>query len=100
MGQDQRKVYRSLEGVAVKYVILRFILEYGSFIQTIVSEEEARTVIAGYIEGTLKDIIGNSKHPMGGWAVDVSSILGIHTMEIQQQAPGVRGYTSGHSPMS
>ena len=61
-----------------KKLVLRFLLEHGAFMQIIVPEAEARQIIQGWIAGSLKQIMGNPDLTVGGWAVRVSAIIGIH----------------------
>jgi len=93
------------------YVGLRFLIQDGLFMQWVVSAFEAKQILSGFINGTLKPVIGNPEAPFGGgWCVMTSSIRAIHTfnpVEMQQAAPpqgppvkygaipGQIGYSSG-----
>lgn len=60
-------------------VMLQFVLEgWGMVHQIEVSEFEARQIIQSFINGTLKEIIGNGNTPNGrNWAIRASKIVAV-----------------------
>lgn len=68
---------------------LKFLLRDASFVAVIVTEDEAKFMIASWIDGKLKSnsgvILGSTSPPPGGWpwAVSVDSIQAIHTFALE-----------------
>lgn len=86
----------------MNYIGLKFILER-SFLQIIVTEMEAKHIVDGFLQGSLKPRIGSStvSQDIGGgsWAVNTASIVAIHTVPIEQQvAPTGQVFRSGIIP--
>jgi hypothetical protein len=84
---------------------LKIMLEYGHFITVGVSEEDSRNILRDwYTERYLQDGItklkGECTASGARWVVKVSSIVGIHTCEIQVQnnIPGSPWGGSGYKP--
>lgn len=68
----------------MKYIGLRFILEYGSFISVVVPEAMAKDIVERFRSNSLPYAIGNTDH-LGAWSVLTSSIRGIHTQDVIQE---------------
>ena len=64
-----------------KMIGVRFMLEGTSFIMAVMPDEEAKQIINGFINGSLKKVVGNVQ---GGWAIRVDDIQGIHTVPLEQ----------------
>ena len=80
----------------MKFTGLKFILEFGSFIQVIIPEDEAKQIILAWKAGKLEPVIGshNQQGPggfSGGWAVRVDTIRAIHTFDPYQQQSQPQG---------
>jgi hypothetical protein len=73
------------------YIGLRFLMADGLFLNWVVSQYEAKQIISGFMNGSLKPIVGNPDAPFGGgWSVRVESVRAIHTVpleQMQQAAP-------------
>ncbi len=70
---------------------LRFLLQGGQFFQAVLSQREAQEIITNWMTGTYalkgKTTIGSMDFPSaygGIWAVRLDTIVGIHTMEMEQ----------------
>ena len=76
--------------IPTNLVGLRFLLQYGAFLQVAVPAEEARKVIHGFIKEELNPIIG-AANDLGSWSVRIHDIVGIHTIPLEavqgQQVP-------------
>ncbi len=75
----------------MKTVGLRFLLTHGSFMDIMMTEDQARQVVKSWASGEFRL---RDKQIMTGdiWAVKMDEVIGIHTYEIQrvpqQQAQG------------
>ena len=67
-----------------KFTGLQFLLTYGAFVRIMVPEEEAKQIIAGWQQGSLKPIIAGTNQ-YGSWAIKVEQIQGIHTVDTAPQ---------------
>jgi hypothetical protein len=72
----------------MKDVGLKFLLQGGHYFMAVLSEKRAKEVHQKWLEGTYKlhgpTIIGESTDK-ALWAVDMSQVVGLHTVDVQVQ---------------
>ena len=74
---------------------LRFLLNYGHFLQIAISEQEAKQIMQGWSAGTLRPILQGTSPPSGiipgvAWSIRTECIVAIHTFDLElleQQRP-------------
>lgn len=72
----------------MNFIGLKLILADMAFIQVIVTEKEAITMIDNFINNKYdsSSILGGSNQ-FGSWAVKVEYVQAIHTVSLQEQSP-------------
>lgn len=78
------------------FVGIKFLLTHGSFLQVVVTEEDAKDIIEKWRKHELQDGSFSSTNAFGTWAVKGNAIIGVHTMPLEQQP--VVGPQPGRGP--